>query len=931
MPLDLKLPGVQGRNRLYESVKRELDLGETTLRHAPVIGYEGNIIAPPVKAETFLDQMNVPINGGVEQKTGLFDDSTITINGVPISLSGYKGTDSANNQNGGDETNGNGGQLNPFNPMGSNETIMGDMGQFSQNMTQAAVNLGQSIGQMKAWNAGGDDVSRSDRNLNRTKAIGAGLTLAGGAVSAGFDLFRQGAAASATLQRNAWLDRENKKKLANARQGQVVAAAAGGIISGNDGGIVPVVGPSGEFIAPKKGGGNVVAEKGEVASLPGDNLTKEFFGDSHEEGGTPTTVPNGTAILSDRRKLTDKQAADIRERYGIKVSSKDTYADAAKKYKDRIGLNKALDEMAILEEKLKKNTKDVKDKNTARLNSSIISDHMTEVQNTIDELSVKDKDFFDVLFNYQESEKRDQLRQYYFSEGGAVDRKMFDESRKKYNLTEEEAIEYFLDRAMKFDDGGRYLEFVPIYNSRRTENETYGNNGYQALINGTYGRVSEWGASAIAEMARLHPELTRGANKVINIDANGNASWVNPSNSVGNAKAIENVVNRTYSGLRALESMIPNFKEDARNFLIYDFSEGTEQGPNPKSGSGYAHNERTAEGRLGEYHMTRSAAGLRVVTPEQLKALNERGIRNFSDVIADPNKAKEVLNKDDYERLVSLKSVKGAEGLDFVLMDYKPMLADLIEAKKVIMDPKKPIAEKLDPLKDPNPVVNKPKDEEPRKIGRTTEAIPGLFGAIGWGSPELQPSAMDPNYLNQVRYMRAEPVLRSADEVVAGVNAGTNAQIRALGDVADPQRYAAIAMAGANRDEAIGKAISEIDYFNATQRNRADEINEGRFMQTEQINAALRDQYEQRVLQDRAANEDAWFKYFQNVRDRQLAEDEVRIKAQILRNIYPNVDTQGRYVNGDPLSSSRLQQVENIRKQYEDDDKKKRTSKKGGK
>lgn len=859
--------------------------------------------------------------------------SAVTINGQPMQSPGYDAYRNPGSQDleldfqpnpvtadtGGGANGSNKGNVGGFSPGEQQSGGVDDMS-FGNNLATFSTILGQSVGNAR---------SGYGSAKNTAQGVIAGIGLGAGLISQGLSLYRNGAAASATAQRNNWLDQENKKKLANARQGQVTFAADGGLIFNDERPIVPVTGPSGEFIAPKKGDVNVVAEEGEVASIPGDELTKDFLGDKHGEGGTPTMVPNGTRILSDRRKLTDKQAELIRDRFGVKVSSKNTYAEAAEKYKTKIGLNSALDEMAKLTEKLEKNHKNVKDKNTARLNDSILSDHMSEVQKQIDDLSVQDSIFFDVLYDYQESEKKGQLSQYYFGEGGKVDMKMFEESRKKFGLSEEEAKEYFLKKAMMFADGGQYLEFVPVYNSRRTENETYGNNGYQPLINGTYGRVSEWGADAIAEMARLFPELTRGTNKVINIDDKGNASWTDPSNPTGNAKAIENVVNASYRGLRSLSDQISNF-DDARNFLIYDFSAGSEQGPDPKGGTGYAHNERTAEGRLGEYHMTRSAAGLRVVTPEQLEELNKRGIRNFSDVLADPNKAKEVLSNEEYERLVSLKNGEGREGLDFVLMSYG-LMADPLKAPSFDrQDPKRldiNDLDKLDPKTGNKPLPEvKPEVKEDRKgsrsVGRTVDGFPALFGL----NMTMQPSAMDPEYLNQVRMMKAEPVLRTADEVVAGINAGTNAQIRSLNDIAEPGRYAALASIGAQRNEAIGRAISEVDLFNAEQRNRADELNEQRYMNVEQINAALRDQYQQNILQNKAASEDAWFSYFQNLRDQQLAEDEVRIKARILSNIYPDVSTSGR-VAVDPnfsggLNAQRLKEMYNV----PDENMKKRTS-----
>lgn len=773
-----------------------------------------------------------------------------------------------------------------FNPVatGAKQTELGAIG---NSMGMFASVLGQSIGN-----------ARSDKGstANTMKGIGAGLGLASSFLSQGMNLFRTGASAESTTRRNNWVEQQAKKKLAQGREGQLTYGAAGGVVVNNETKIVPITGASGEFIAPKKGEANVEVEAGEVVKVPGDNVVKEVLGERHEDGGTPTQLPDKSEILSDRRTLTDKQAADIRDRFGIKVTPKTTFAEAQSKYKKKIGLSDAFDEMQKLTDKLEKNNKDIRDKNTARLNASVLSDRMTEVQKTIDSLSETDSQFFDLLFDYQQEDKRQELNDYYFGEGGVVDKDLFQKSIEEFGLTEQQAKDYWIDQAMKgeFAQGGRYMEFVPVYNKYRTEDETYGEQGYQPMIDGAYGRVSEWGADAIAEMARLFPRLTRGTNKVINVDGE-TASWVDPTNMTANAKAIESVVNGVYGGLNSLSDLIPNYTQ-ARNQLMYGFSSPTEAGPVPQNSTEHAHNERTGEGKLGEYHMSRSAGGLRVVTPKQLKELNEKGIRTYSDLLENEAEGKRILGE-DFKKLSELRNRKGATGLDFVIMDYvdtpplKPNLG--IDPKPFDMESitidQKPIQTQIPKTKEEK--IKKEKEKKQPSAGRSM-AMPWLFGVDG-GLPA--PSPEDPSYLNQIRMMRAEPVLRSADQTLASIDQTVGAQLGGLNDLADSQRAAYTALIGAQANEAKARAVSEIDLFNAEQRNRASEINEQRYMQVDQINADLRERYEDKVLQGKAASEDAWFRYWQNMRDQQLVNDEARIKATILSNIYPDVGLFGNY------------------------------------
>lgn len=167
---------------------------------------------------------------------------------------------------------------------------------------------------------------------------------------------------------------------------------------------------TGEYIYPlpksMEDAANVEIEKGEYVLTPDSVGPMEAKGNRHEDGGTPVDLPEAH-IISDYRTIDDDFASYIRENYGIKATSKDTYATLLDRYKKKIGLADKYEDQERVYKRLEKN-EDVKDKNTSNLNASILSKYVNENQKEIDDLETQFRSFAEIVYGKQEESKRNE-------------------------------------------------------------------------------------------------------------------------------------------------------------------------------------------------------------------------------------------------------------------------------------------------------------------------------------------------------------------------------------------------------------------------------------------------------------------------------------------------------------------------------------------
>lgn len=162
----------------------------------------------------------------------------------------------------------------------------------------------------------------------------------------------------------------------------------------------PVVSPDSEI------------EKGEWVLYPDGNIQKAF-GEKHENGGIKMVLPDGAKIVTNAIKLGGDNAKRLSKEYGIKVSAKDTYAQAIDKYSKKVGLDKIVKDQASYFKALEDlhNNTDI-DSNTALVNEEFLSGKINNLERSKKDAERELITFFSETFDLQESYKQNSDKDY---------------------------------------------------------------------------------------------------------------------------------------------------------------------------------------------------------------------------------------------------------------------------------------------------------------------------------------------------------------------------------------------------------------------------------------------------------------------------------------------------------------------------------------
>lgn len=155
---------------------------------------------------------------------------------------------------------------------------------------------------------------------------------------------------------------------------------------------------------------NAEVEDNEYIKYP-DQSVVQAKGVRHEKGGIKVNLPDETEILSDTLKLTAKQAREVRDKYGVEVTIRDTYSSALEKYTKKLGLKRLNDDQEEVFKLIKKqqDNKDIKD-TTLKLNNEYLSTKVYDIEQKKKGLEEKRRKLFDLLFEQQESTKKPEDR-----------------------------------------------------------------------------------------------------------------------------------------------------------------------------------------------------------------------------------------------------------------------------------------------------------------------------------------------------------------------------------------------------------------------------------------------------------------------------------------------------------------------------------------
>lgn len=765
--------------------------------------------------------------------------------------------------------------------------------------------MGRGIGRMRSEGYG--DLSTGAKTANTITTIASGISgimgLARNVVS--------GIASEKGTRTNIRLAQEREAR--QRRQSQMQYKDGGGVYLGPnnrfDSGSL-----TGEYLHPlpksMEDQANVEVEKGEYVERPGE-APMEAMGQKHADGGTPVSLEEGTKVITDDTTIESDFAKYIRDTYGIKATPKDTYATLMDRYKAKIGLKSAYDDQKKALDKLKKNDK-IDDENTRRLNASVLSKAINDSNETVNGLEGRFTDFANVIYKEQEDRKMKKDEDTYFAKGGEIDN-IISRSMKEYGLTEEdvaEAKKELLKKVagirQKMEIGGtslfgRKLTFRPIENKFNNDPNYF---GYQRQgTDGSYGGINT--------DERLNYYKTFNP---VAYDAYMGAS------EGARARALQDAIygqTSSWIGLATAENPIIANAEELRDYTtLVSFGGEDSQGNYPEDKKA-AYHDRMRDNKLGLFTTSRPMIGLDVVTEDQHKALNDAGITHFSQLFSDKNK--DIVNKilgEDMLKMQALRSMKGMEGLDFILDPHKvtpgPMNIGDVEDPDVKLD----MPELIDASTLPKTNTNTNTDKSDNNRGGRNIVGGGL------DFPEvfrMTPGSVTTEGLERHYAPTVDPVLRSADQYMVEANRAFQSQLDQMGNVPDSQRGALSSNLQAIMSSNIGKYINEVEQGNVAQRTWADNINARTWADTYDKNIAQRQAYQQRILQGLAINDENWARYFDSVNDEIQQKWNTATTMNTLRSIFGDVKIgpNGQLIadpQGDILSYRRLYPAQEVTK-----------------
>lgn len=784
---------------------------------------------------------------------------------------------------------------------------------YSADLGSRASLLGRSIGRIGV--AGDMWKNAKDSNEKKLAGIARGANIAQGVfagLSLGTGLARE-IAGAASAERARQKDLMGyKERLQNERKRSFIRYEEGGGPKTNigNGETFDTSSLTGEYIYPlpksMEGSANVEIEKGEYATRPDVVGPMEALGERHENGGTPVSLPEGSHIVSDYRKITPEFATHIRDMYGIKVTPKNTYADVLDKYKSKIGLNELYDDQERVLKRLEKNEA-VKDKNTSDLNKSILSKYISENQSKIDDLEDDFRKFTDMVYEAQEDSKKNEKIEEFFRDGGHISLGKIRSTAKQAGITEAEAKEIIYDEYVrqrrKMEEGGptdkqkeeaikrgellqdifgRQLMMrvvnVPGYESILTPNtDLSGNQGLQHRSKGyTYGNATTDAINNLLSVNRFGRQYLKGNDF--------------------DTEAFQSEYNRQLNELAAdaMEGTIYNSQDaiNFRNAMGFWMTPGI--GPSGEHPADGKYESRGVEGRAGNYTSTRPGYSFDVVTPWQKEKLNEKDIKNFVDLFGEKSgDAKKILGE-DYEKFQKMKDSGLFDGRDFILEEYMDL--DKMDAPRMQFDAPTPDISPMNrPMEYPKPEPEAPTkgtSVKQKKDRKNTGSRRSGWGAAGLMFPEvLRPMSSGLVFEGLERHQapRISPVLESADQYMNEMNRVVSSQMDALKDVPDSQRAAILANMQAIASTNAGRYINQVNSNNARQINEADRFNEMAYVQTDDKNIAERQRYEAGILKAMAIDEENRARYWDSVNDEVQKKFNVATSLNTIQSIAPDL------------------------------------------
>lgn len=218
----------------------------------------------------------------------------------------------------------------------------------------------------------------------------------------------------------------------------------------------------------KEGQAVVELEKGEHILQP-DGTTSEVVGDKHSKGGaklSPDQIQDGSIVISDHLKIKKDDAKYFKEKYDIKVSTKDTYATVIDKIKKNIGIEKVTQEQEDVFKKIEKEEKNTQDKTTKNLNLEYLSKKVKELEEEKAAIEPQRLEAMKDVYGRQEASKPQEEQAQ-----GEIDPQLLEQLSQESGMPVEQLQEFLKGgKVKKYQEGG-FAQFLEAIGGR--DKETY--------------------------------------------------------------------------------------------------------------------------------------------------------------------------------------------------------------------------------------------------------------------------------------------------------------------------------------------------------------------------------------------------------------------------------------------------------------------------
>lgn len=668
---------------------------------------------------------------------------------------------------------------------------------------------------------------------------------------------------------------------------------------------------------------NVNAEGGEYIMTP-EGSVLEVWGNKHKQGGVNMILPSMTAILSDTKDLTIKKddVKKLESKYGLKGTNTNmTYSDVLDRYSRKIGRTKIVNEIEDYMHKIRqqsdKRAYDTLTNDTIDVNINFIGKKIQELKIQADEKELLMQDMFiDMFTSQQKNKKNKDLPQEYIPQTDNLipsEEQVIASTPQNEQIRESEYIptDSELTQTEMFELGGYVNEFKglaskygwtnrKLYDTLKSKNMLpkfdgggividYGRNTYQgeervkqSANTSAYGRVDA--QIAIEQLYRQFPLILRQEKyrDIVYFDKDGKPKLkegVNLNKVNTSIESLQNAMNRQMksSAQRIVDDNTGMFtsqqKQQARDYLTSEtFLEDGETGV------------RGYDAKLGNFTSGRTALGLSLVTPDELKSLNDKGIYSYKQLLENPDVISELSapSKINIERI----GTNLPQDADYRISPYT-------------------ISTQI-PEQEDTPIRSRggePIVDDLNLNARRSNRIPRAYWTPDQSVPP--PSPLLPETLEQINLQRIDPIRVGIEPVLQRLGEERTFVANQLEGLPSSQRASVLANVVANTSKAESDAIMNATAQNAQNFAVAEQYNIGKADQEETANAQMRLNYEARVLRGLDNYEKDMFNYQMANRAIYLNNYQNQMNLNRLDQMFPDVslDVFGIGSYYDPQSS----------------------------